>query len=44
MAADQPSLDTIFCAAIEIAEDERAAYLSRACGDRLRGGSPKPCD
>jgi serine/threonine protein kinase/tetratricopeptide (TPR) repeat protein len=34
MAAEQPSLDTIFCAAIEIAsEDERAAYLARACGD-----------
>jgi serine/threonine protein kinase/tetratricopeptide (TPR) repeat protein len=34
MAANKPSLDTIFCAAIEIAsEDERAAYLARACGD-----------
>jgi eukaryotic-like serine/threonine-protein kinase len=34
MTANQPSLDTIFCAAIEIAsEDERAAYLARACGD-----------
>ena len=34
MAAKQPSLDTIFCAAIEIAsEDERAAYLAGACGD-----------
>src|SRR5216684_5951699 len=34
MAATKPSLDTIFCAAIDIAsEDERAAYLARACGD-----------
>src|SRR5713226_4888532 len=34
MAANNPSLDTIFCAAIEIAsEDERAAYLAGACGD-----------
>jgi serine/threonine protein kinase len=33
MAADKPSLDTIFCAAIEIgSEEERAAYLVRACG------------
>ncbi len=30
MAAKKSSLDTIFCAAIEIAsEDERAAYLAR---------------
>jgi hypothetical protein len=34
MAATKPGLDTIFCAAIEIAsEEERAAYLARACGD-----------
>src|SRR6266404_510751 len=34
MAAKRPSLDTILCAAIEIvAEDERAAYVARACGD-----------
>ena len=34
MAAENPSLDSIFCAAVEIAsEDERAAYLARACGD-----------
>jgi serine/threonine protein kinase len=34
MPAGKPSLDTIFCAAIEIAsEEDRAAYLDRACGD-----------
>jgi WD40 repeat protein/serine/threonine protein kinase len=34
MAAENASLDTIFCAAIEIAsEAERAAYLARACGE-----------
>ena len=32
--AQPASPDTIFCAAIEIAdEDERAAYLARSCGD-----------
>jgi serine/threonine protein kinase len=34
MAAEKASLDTIFCAVIEIASaDERAAYLARACGE-----------
>jgi hypothetical protein len=33
MAAETPSLDAIFCAAIEIAaEADRAAYLAQACG------------
>jgi tetratricopeptide (TPR) repeat protein len=33
MPVEIPSLDTIFCAAIEIATpEERAAYLDRACG------------
>ena len=33
MATTKPSLDTIFCAAIAIAsQDERLAYLARACG------------
>ena len=32
MAAETPSLDTIFCAAIEIdSAEERAAYIGRAC-------------
>ena len=32
--ANQSSLDSIFCAAVEIAsEEKRAAYLARACGD-----------
>src|SRR5262245_1877821 len=32
MATDTPDLDTLFCAAIEIAAAEgRAAYLARAC-------------
>jgi serine/threonine protein kinase len=34
MAAETPSLDTIFCAAIEIeSAEERADYVLRACGD-----------
>ena len=34
MAADSPSRDTIFCAAVEIASaEERAAYIARECGD-----------
>jgi serine/threonine protein kinase len=34
MSAEAPSLDTLFCAAVEIASaEERAAYLARACGD-----------
>ncbi len=40
MAAETPSFDTVFCAAIEIASaEERAAYVARACGDdpELRG-------
>jgi serine/threonine protein kinase len=40
MIADTPSLDAIFCAAIEIAAAaDRAAYIARACGDdsELRG-------
>jgi serine/threonine protein kinase len=47
MAAEQASLDTIFCAAIEIAaEDERAAYVARACGEdhELRGRVQKLLD
>jgi eukaryotic-like serine/threonine-protein kinase len=33
MAAETPSLDSIFCSAVEIASaEERAAYLARACG------------
>ena len=33
MAHDDPSFDTIFCGAIEIASgEERAAFLARACG------------
>jgi serine/threonine protein kinase/Tfp pilus assembly protein PilF len=33
MPVETPSLDTVFCAAIEIAtSEERAAYLDRACG------------
>jgi serine/threonine protein kinase/tetratricopeptide (TPR) repeat protein len=33
MAADTSNLDTIFCAAIEIASaDDRAGYIARACG------------
>jgi non-specific serine/threonine protein kinase/serine/threonine-protein kinase len=33
MSAGNPSLDTLFCAAVEIASaEERAAYLARACG------------
>jgi eukaryotic-like serine/threonine-protein kinase len=39
MAASTPSLDTIFCTAIEIAAaDERAKYMDQACGgdDELR--------
>jgi tetratricopeptide (TPR) repeat protein/serine/threonine protein kinase len=37
---DPASLDTIFCAAVDMAEaEERAAYIARACGDdhELRG-------
>jgi serine/threonine protein kinase/tetratricopeptide (TPR) repeat protein len=40
MAAETPSLDTIFCAAVEIAAaEDRAAYIARACGGdhELRG-------
>ena len=40
MAAETPSLDTIFCAAVEMASpDDRAAYIAQACGDdqELRG-------
>jgi serine/threonine protein kinase/tetratricopeptide (TPR) repeat protein len=40
MATTTPSPDTIICAAIEIASaEERAAYISRVCGDdnELRG-------
>src|SRR5262245_20318168 len=34
MPTDKPSLDTIFCAAIEIADAaDRAAYLDQACGN-----------
>jgi WD40 repeat protein/serine/threonine protein kinase len=34
MASEQPSFDTVFCAAIEISSgEERAAYIARACGD-----------
>ena len=34
MSTDDPSPDSIFCSAIEIAADEeRAAYLAQACGD-----------
>jgi serine/threonine protein kinase/tetratricopeptide (TPR) repeat protein len=34
MAAARPSLDTIFCAAVEIAsEADRTAYIAGACGD-----------
>jgi serine/threonine protein kinase len=34
VAAETPSLDTIFCAAVEMASaDERAAYVARTCGD-----------
>ena len=34
MSTEIPSLDSIFCSAIEIAaEKERAAYVARACGD-----------
>jgi WD40 repeat protein/serine/threonine protein kinase len=34
MAAESPGLDTIFCAAVEIASaEDRAAYIARACGD-----------
>src|SRR3954462_2601335 len=34
MAGEQPSLDTIFCAAVEFASPgDRAAYLAAACGD-----------
>jgi serine/threonine protein kinase len=34
MAIEQPSFDTIFCAAIEIASaEERAAYIAGACSD-----------
>jgi serine/threonine protein kinase/Tfp pilus assembly protein PilF len=34
MASDNPTLDTVFCAAIEIGSaEERAAYIARACGD-----------
>src|SRR5262249_22000012 len=33
MTRDDPSFDTIFCGAIEIASGaERAAYIARACG------------
>src|SRR5262245_9241642 len=40
MAVDTPSLDTIFCAAIEIASaEDRAVYVAGACGSDadLRG-------
>jgi serine/threonine protein kinase/Tfp pilus assembly protein PilF len=40
MAPEPHSLDTIFCAAVEIAsEADRAAYIAQACGDdhELRG-------
>src|SRR4051812_9581075 len=34
MASETPSLDTVFCAAIDIASaEDRAAYIARACGD-----------
>ena len=34
MSDDKPSRDSIFCAAIEIAEEKkRAAYVAQACGD-----------
>ena len=34
MALETTSVDTIFCAAVEItAEDARTAYIARACGD-----------
>ncbi len=34
MADETPSLDSVFCAAVEIASaEERAAYVARACGD-----------
>jgi serine/threonine protein kinase/tetratricopeptide (TPR) repeat protein len=34
VAAETPSLDTIFCAAIKMASaEERAAYIAQACGD-----------
>jgi serine/threonine protein kinase/lipopolysaccharide biosynthesis regulator YciM len=34
VAAETPSLDTIFCAAVAIAaEEDRAAYLAAACGE-----------
>ncbi len=34
MAAETPSLDTIFCAAVEMpSADDRAAYIARTCGD-----------
>jgi serine/threonine protein kinase/WD40 repeat protein len=36
MAAEQTGLDTIFCAAVEIASaEDRAAYIARACGEDL---------
>ena len=40
MAHDDPSFDSIFCGAIEIASaEERAAFIARACGsdEELRG-------
>ena len=34
MATETPCVDTIFCAAVEIASAEgRAAYIGQACGD-----------
>ena len=33
MAPDKPNLDTILCAAVELASaEDRAAYIARACG------------
>jgi hypothetical protein len=34
MAAETPNADSIICAAIEIpSDDDRSAYIARACGD-----------
>ena len=34
MSLDQPSIDTVFCAAIELeSAQERGEYVARACGD-----------
>ena len=36
MSADDPTLDTLFCNAVEIGSaEDRAAYLDRACGSDL---------